>query len=341
MAAAAPGAARGRRGGRRLERRDADAQAGESGVLIERADERVYLSDTGLDLSAYDDAIVSREDSLFAGTCLSDEALCGDIVEFISPLLEEPDCVQALGTEPIDGCSLERRILAVDEEEGGRLLLARDVPDACLPQSGRIAYRIRAADTYTASINTVMYRVQPGGRLGLGAQTGVRESVALGVRDTAIDYAAVDACGRYGEDGVFAGVPGFKRDLEANVTVYDALQDIRSGTESSAPAAYSLTVDLLYDADGRRRGMGNASSPVPQLHQGMAIYDANPEFPIIFNSYAASNALVGFMPVAAPEEDEEASESIEEADPGPYTPSGREFRSNTWYNDTRRYRVIN
>jgi len=311
------------------------------GGSLTRDGERVFLSDTGIDLSNYDDVIVSREDALFAGECSGEDPWCGDIIEFIDPLLETPECIAALGDEPAQGCSLERRILTVSDEEGGRLKLDRDLPDACLPEAGRIAYRIRAADTYTVLINSVQYRAKPGAKVGLGGEVGERESVVLALRDTELEFASAGACERHGVGGLLESQPAFSRDLAAGIRVYDALLDLRNEGTTSA-AAYSLTVDVLYDADGRLKGVGQYG---PQLHQGMAIYEHD-DLPVIFNAYAASNAVIAFVPAAIPSssaasvDDESASEGAD-GEAEAYLPTGGEFRSNAWYSDPRMYRVIN
>ncbi len=310
------------------------------GGTLEVVDGETYLGDTGINLSAFGDNLISQEDALFAGLCSADGSPCGDIVEFIEPLLGEPACVEALGDEPVDGCSLERRILSVDSDGDGALRLDRAVPEACLPQSGRIAYRIRMGDAYRIYMNGETYRALPGANFGVGGDGAYRESVVMTIKNTELDYRALGACARYGESGLLVAEPAFTRDLRAEVDVYDGLFDIRDeGTLSEA--AYSLRVDVLYDADGRQRGAGQA---LPQLHQGMAVYDRDPANPIIFNAYAASDALIGFIPTAVVSSQDdstaEAGDDAAEAEEAAYTPTGLEFRTNSWFSEAGKYRVL-
>ena len=226
--------------------------------------------------------------------------------------------------------------MSVDADGDGLLRLDRDVPDACLPESGRIAYRIRMGDAYRVYINGVTYRARPGDRVGVGGATGNRESVVLGMKSTEIAYSGLGACERYVEGGVLAGELAFTRDLKAKFDVYDGLYEIRDEATTNE-AAYSLRVDVLYDMDGRQRGAGQA---LPQLHQSMAIYDGDPNNPIIFNAYAASNALIGFIPTAVAGASESTGDTADSEDEAAYTPTGLEFRTNTWFSDAGKFRVI-
>jgi len=279
-----------------------------SGGIYRYENETAYFADSGISIGSFAPYINTRKKLVEMGKCSEDTVHCGDILEITSPLaaaiviagtdptIDQPSesCLEALAGEPSLGCSLERRIIDTVNVNGStELVLDRPLPEACMPGSGRIAYRVRMADVFGLRVGTTKQtRMAPGESMGIGGDVLPTNALTASIRTDTVADESLGACERYGPGGAYVGTR-YDRDSLGSIRVYDAhSKTVNEGTASEA--VVGLTWSMLLTT------AGDPLSPkgIPML-LGQTITWSREDAPLVlFTSYARSNRVVGMVPYA-------------------------------------------
>jgi len=226
--------------------------------------------DIGVDLGAVSVTLKEQDDASSAGHL-------GDVLEILSePRLEDEAC----SIEDYQGlCTLERRIVG-QQEIAGRTHYILDQPlnPACFGLDGSVAYRLRAADHFGLyqDDNRIAY-IQPGERFGPGGDVGHAAKTMFALQALAAQ-SSLEACARYESTGAASTAmdPVLSRNIVHQFQI----------SEPFTPLEGAIT----YDYSGASLG------PVGYLPAAMLLVKDHYTTPMIFVTYAGTNALFGFSP---------------------------------------------
>ncbi|MBT6176738.1 MAG: hypothetical protein HOI23_05785, partial [Deltaproteobacteria bacterium] len=293
------------------------------------------FADAGLSFGSFAPYIKTRRQLTESGDCTEETVNCGDILEITSPIggqvslvpTEDGEadsfdaCAEALAEEPELNCSLERRIVDTISVDGRtELVLDRPLPEACMPGSGRIAYRVRMGDVYGIKFDGfIQKRMRPGDAMGLGGEILPTGSVRAQIRPDDMNVRSISACERYGADGVLLGTR-YSRDAAGAVRIADSHVDVFSDNS---------VIGLVWSTLLTTAGDPLSSVGAPMLLGQTTLWSRPEALPVIFTSYARSNRLVGMVPYPY------------EADPGDTQDIDAEFLSPGWRNSPTHFKELN
>lgn len=276
-----------------------DLERTTGGGTYQVRDEGALFGDVAVNFGSYTDFIQTKESLVELGKCVETSDYCGDILEIISELpAPNPEddtferCQAELEAEVFANCALERRILdMVTVDNATHLVLDRPLPESCIPESGRIAYRVRVGDAFGVVVDAQeQLRLSPGEALGVGGTVGTTNALAARIRDGDFGLHERSACERYGESGSFIGTR-YNRGATGQVKIQDAHYAVYdSGTTGQrvVPLEWSLLRDTT--------GYSPWRAGLPTLLRGTSLWSRSGGNPVLFMSYARSNKLVGFVP---------------------------------------------
>lgn len=305
-----------------------------TGGIYNYENEVATFGDAGLSIGTFAPYFKTRRQLIESGDCSEDSVNCGDILEITSPIGNQlivgapidPNtdldaCADALAGEPELNCSLERRIIDTISVDGTtELVLDRPLPEACMPSSGKIAYRVRMGDVY--GINFEGYsqkRMSPGDAMGLGGEILPTGSVRAQIRPDDMDVRSLSACDRYGVDGAL--IDGrYRRDAAGAVRIAD--RHVETLSDNSV-------VGLVWTMLLTTAGDPLSTAGAPMLLGQTTLWSRSEALPVIFTSYARSNRLVGMVPYPY------------EANPEDSLDADADFLSPGWRSSSTHFKELN
>ncbi len=315
-----------------------------TGGIYKIENDQPLFADAGISIGSFAPYFRTKRQLVESGDCDEESVNCGDILEITyaiesvsqpvvvaagadteegtadSALVAEL-CVQALEEEPAHDCSLERRIIDTRSIDGKtELILDRPLPEACLPESGRITYRVRMGDVYgVAPTGSTMERMAPGERMGLGGSVYPTGAIQAQLKPANTDVRSLNACERYGDQGVFLD-SRYQRDAMGAFRVNDAHADTLSN---------GSVVGLVWTLLQTTSGEGMSPAGAPMLLGQTTMWQPPEGLPVIFTSYARSNRVVGLVPYPYT------------ADPDDAFDVDAPFLSNTWRDTPTHFTELN
>ena len=227
--------------------------------------------DIGVDLGAVAVTLQDQDDT-------ANQGHLGDILEILSEPRGDNEACTSQSDQGL--CQLERRIVGREEIAGQtHYILDAPLESECFGSDGSIAYRIRAADRFGLyqNENRIAF-IEPGQRFGPGGDVGLGAKMMFALK--ALEpQSALDACARYDS----TGAAGAQMDSVLSRNIVHQFQI----SEPFAPLEGAIT----YDYSGASLG------PVGYLPAAMLLVKDYYTTPVIFMTYAGTNALFGFSPL--------------------------------------------